>query len=351
MPIKLIIFVRRRNILFNYYQGDEASWLHDIQEEASIIHSWEAEAEKLSRIAVAAFQNVKNGTLIIMENATLEALSTLEANANTLYHELQTRFLEEERAKKEKTTGASIEMQDDTWISGGFAIGESISHDLALATIKSMPLRCYKLRDDKQRDLAVNKNERRTRIHVGVIYRQNSLGNGTAIQFDTDEKKVEPSTIFSYNIGAVAQLANSFDQQLSKIRSMSSFFHEHSALQKKVMELKSKSSSSQSGFKSPSQLASEVAALETESTLRRITRLSLALVQSTQVHLVHARLLSRLKSLVTKEKSSERMSIIERDSASLRENHSENIQSDLDVVLIYFQAIDRIKSIWNSTKR
>ena len=234
-----------------------------------------------------------------METSRREAISVLETNADSLYHEMQTRQLKQRQLQKEKYLHSvnPILFHDETWESGGFQVEEVIPPEIALETIKAIPLKTYKLRDDKQRDLGVNKDERRTRHHVGVV----DPGDG--------DKRVEPTSIFSYNIGAVSQLATSLDRLVT---ASSSFFRLQSSLEDKVSILNTQTEvQSHNSFKSPSQLASEVAALETEAALTRIARLSQTVLQSTRVNLIYSRFLSRVNSLV------------KRDSMSARENHDE----------------------------
>jgi hypothetical protein len=104
-------------------------------------------------------------------------------------------------------------------------------------------------------------------------------------------------------------------------------------------------------FRSPSQLASEVAALETEASLTRISRLSQEVTVSTGINLIYSRILTQLKSHTIKSESLERVSVIEGDSISARENHVENAGSYLDQLIVHFDVIDKMKSVWTATKR
>lgn len=277
-----------------------------------------------------------------MENATTEALSILQEKADVMYLDIQSRQEEKKRSQRARHlhSANSILLDDETWTSGGFQVEEVIPPEIALEIIKSIPLKSYKLRDDKQRDLGVNKDERRTRYHVGVIDRTDNI------------TRVEPSAIFSYNIGAVSELASSWERLLSKIRASSSFFLRQSALKDKVLNMKAQTETQgHDSIKSPSQLASEIAALETEATLTRITRLSQSVLQSVRVNLIYSRFMSQLKHHAVKSQSSERVGAVERESISSRENHAETAESYLDQLTIHFEAMDKIKNVWNSTQR
>ncbi|KAL7539568.1 hypothetical protein ACHAXR_009402 [Thalassiosira sp. AJA248-18] len=337
-----------QNALFNLSLTDGKSWLEDIEHEVSIIESWEVEAEKLAHIAVAAFQNLKSNTTNAMEATTLEAMSVLETNASEIYNAIQMIQGEMKQLQKQKYIQSSssdpILLHEETWKSGGFSIEDTIPSGIALETIKSMPLSTYKLRDDTKRDVGVDRNERRTRYHVGVID-----------PVDGD-KRMEHSSIFSYNIGAVSQLATLTDRLLSKVTASVSFFRQQPSLKDKVSEMIALTSDLEmptdlKSFKSPSQLASEVAALETEATLTRIARLSQTVVQSTRVNLIHSRLISGLKSSLLKSQSLERVGMVERDSMSTRENHATDSEAYLDQLLIHLETMDKMKTIWNSTRR
>ena len=308
----------------------------------SIIESWEVEAEKLTQVAIAAFQHRKSDTTNIKEAAADEAMSTLEKDMNARFHEVQTSH--EDRIQQHKERHLKdvdpILLDIETWKSGGFKVGDAIPSDKALELIKSLPLKSYKLRDDKKRDLGVNTNTRRTRYHVGVID-----------PVDGENRTLEGSSIFSYNIGAVSELAKVFDQLSSKIAA-SAFFHEQASLQDKVSDIKTEvESKSQESFKSPKQLASEVAALDTQAALTRIALLSHSVVQSARVKSVYSKLVSRLKLEALKSQSLERMSMAEQDSISSREHHAEDSEAHLDQLLLQLDAMDKMKTVWNSTKR
>ena len=309
----------------------------------SIIESWEVEAEKLTQVAIAAFQHRKSDTTNIKEAAADEAMSTLEKDMNARFHEVQTSH--EDRIQQHKERHLKdvdpILLDIETWKSGGFKVGDAIPSDKALELIKSLPLKSYKLRDDKQRDLGVNTNTRRTRYHVGVID-----------PVDGENRTLEGSSIFSYNIGAVSELAKVFDRLSSTIVASSAFFHEQASLQDKVSDIKTEvESKSQESFKSPKQLASEVAALDTQAALTRIALLSHSVVQSARVKSVYSKLVSRLKLEALKSQSLERMSVAEQDSISSREHHTGDSEAYLDQLLLQLEATDKMKTVWNSTKR
>jgi hypothetical protein len=276
-----------------------------------------------------------------MEKTKLDVLAGLMANASTINNNIQMQHQINANAYKQRTIDSldSPLRNNETWQLAGFEVESEVSSEAALAMIQSVPLKRYKLKDDKQQDMAVSRTQRRTRYHVGPV------------ASDDGAKSVNnPSSIFSYNIGAIAELTKSTEILSSKLLSSSSFLHHHSFLEEKISHLKSITGSAES-FKTPAQLASEVAALETEVALKRITQLCFELVQSTKINVVYARLASRLKSLAANDWSSEKMTRIEREFVSAREIKDENANVGLDTVLIYLSAIEEVKTLWNSTMR
>lgn len=276
-----------------------------------------------------------------MEKTKLDVLAGLMANASTIYNNIQMQHQINANAYKQRTIDSldSPLRNYETWQLAGFEVESEVSSEAALAMIQSVSLKRYKLKDDKQQDMAVSRTQRRTRYHVGPV------------ASDDDAKSVNnPSSIFSYNIGAIAELTKSTEILSSKLLSSSSFLHHHSFLGEKISHLKSITGSAES-FKTPAQLASEVAALETEVALKRITQLCFELVQSTKINVVYARLASRLKSLAANDWSSEKMTRIEREFVSAREIKAENANVGLDTVLIYLSAIEEVETLWNSTMR
>lgn len=317
------------------FQFDDSSWLQGIEQEAVIVDSWQAEAEKLTRIAIEAFKRLKENTTNVKDETKLNTLAGLAKNASDIYVNLQMARLDKTVARKQRMTishDAPL-VSIETWEL--FEVESEIDSDTALAKIQSLPLKKYKLKDDK--DLTVGKNQRKTRYHVGTV----ESGDAST--------KLDSSTIFSYNVAAVAHLAKSLEELSSKYQVTSSFIN-HSSIKRSISNLKAITGNSDH-FKTPAQLASEVAALETEVALKRITQLCHTLVQSTKINLLRAKLNSRLKSLAANDWSSEKLTRIERAYVSAREMKTENSNAALDTVLIYFDAIENVEVLWNSTMR
>lgn len=53
------------------FQFDDSSWLQGIEQEAVIVDSWQAEAEKLTRIAIEAFKRLKENTTNVKDETKL----------------------------------------------------------------------------------------------------------------------------------------------------------------------------------------------------------------------------------------------------------------------------------------
>jgi hypothetical protein len=293
--------------------------------------------EKLTLIATAAFQDLKSDTSNVMENGAREVMAVLKTKSNDVFLEIQT---EHQQRIKSPARSERILHEEKTWKSGGFKVEDVIQPAIALETILSIPLKTFKLIDDKQRDLGVNKGERRTRYHVGVIDKGD------------DDTIVESSAIFSYNIGAVSHLASSLERISSKQTVALSFLRRQASLNGTISTLK-KQTEVDGGysFKSPGQLASEVAALETEAALTRIIHHSLTVSASIRINLARSRLLSQLKSLGSKSQYSERSGVIESDSVFECEIYADNVGSYFDRLLIYSEVLGKIKAAWNATER
>lgn len=311
----------------------------DIDREAAIIDSWQLEAEKLTAIAVEAFRALKEDTTNVKQGVKQHTLDELIANASSVYSTVQSEQHAKSKAIKERVSSTDLPLLNvDTWQAAGFVVEHEISSDDALEKIASLPLKTYKLKDDKQQDMAVSRTQRRTRYHIGPV------------EGDDSYEKLDQSTIFSFNVGAVAHLAKSIEELSSQLSTTSAFLHHHSAMDDKMSHLTSLTKGSDS-FTTPAQLASEVAALETEAALKRVTQLCHSLVQSTKINLLRARLASRLKSLAANDLSSEKATRLERAAVSSREMQAEDANAGLDTVIVYFDAIEEMKMLWNSTVR
>jgi hypothetical protein len=323
-------------------QFDEPSWLGDIEKEVSVINSWQVEAEKLAAIAIEAFRVLKEDTEDVREEMKQVALDDLMANSSATYDTVMARH-QDNSAFRQHTSNSDYSdsplLQKETWIKAGFEVEDEIESKAALNKIVSLPLKTYKLKDDKQQDFAVSRTTRRTRYHTGV-----------PVESDETSESLDPPAIFSLNIGAVGQLANSIEELTAKLVATSAFLNNYTSIDKTIVQLKSITKDSEL-FKTPAQLASEVAALETEAALKRITQLCHALMQSTKINLLRATLASRLKALSMNDLASEKMARLERAVVSARQTKTEEANAGLDSVLVYVNAIEEIKTIWNSTMR
>lgn len=321
-----------------FSQFDEPNWLQDIEKEVATINSWQAEAEKLAVIAIEAFRALKEYTTDVREETKLATLANLMVNSSAIYDDLMTQH-HSALSQHIPNSDESPLLQIETWSKVGFEVENTIESEAALAKIVSLPLKTYKLKDDKQQYFAVSRTTRRTRYHTGVIYEN-----------DEASEKLDPPAIFSFNIGAVAHIANSMGELSSKLSTTSAFLHHYTSIDKTIVKLKSITKDS-TLFKTPALIASEVAALETEAALKRVTQLCHALMQSTKINLLRARLVSRLTVLSTNDLASEKLTRIERAVVSARETNSEEANAGLDTVLVFVNAIEDIKTIWNSTMR
>lgn len=323
--------------LVYFLQFEGSAWLIDIEREAAIIESWQTEAEKLAVIAIEGFEALKADTTEAKEVTRRKTLVELITKASEFHHRIQSEHWEKSTAVESRRVQSANSplLNTKTWTESGFVIEQEINSDEALKTITSLPLKTYRLKDDRQQDVAVSRTQRRTRYHIGPI--------------DEFSEKLDASTIFSYNVGAVSGLAKYVDELTSKLLASAAFM-DQSAMEDKVAHLKTITRDSDS-FRTPAQLASEVAALETEAALKRITQFCHALVHSTKVNLVRARLTSRLKSLAANDASAEKMANIERAAVSSREMQAEDTNARLDMMLVYFDAIDQVQRLWNSTVR
>lgn len=319
--------------------------MQHVQQEVSVIEAWEVEAEKLTLIAIAAFQHLQNDTSNIMENDVQEAMAIMKTKSDEMFHEIQREHQQSNHDAQQWPKHSvddihNILLNDQTWKSGGIEVEAVIQPSTALETIKSIPLKTYKLRDDKQRDLGVDRGERRTRCHVGVIDKGD------------DDTIVESSAIFSYNIGAVSHLATALERISSMLTASMPYLRNQTSLKDKVSTLKYQTElNGDYAFKSPGQLASEVAALETEAALTRIHRHSQSVVASIRVNLIHSRLLAQLKSLASKSEFSERTGVLESNSVFEREIYADETGSYLDRLLIYFEALGKIEALWTAAER
>ncbi len=293
---------------------------------------------------------MKNSTTTVKKNAARLATEEMEINATRMFRQLQRELIEKKQYLIANRHDSDF--RQEAWTSGGFEFGKEIESQVALDAVLSMPLKSYMLKDDKQKDLIVNHNQRRTRIHTGVIFPSDH--NVTSFYGnETEERRpLDSSTIFSYNIGAVSQLAKSLELLSSRLHVLSSFLYDHSSIQSKVDYMKNMTASAgASGFQSPSQLASEVASLETEAALKRIIRMSRALVHTTKMHLIRSRFLTKIQSMIVNDNSLARMNRVESEMGFEHENIVDNFTSIMDSIFIYLESTNQIKSIWNITKR
>ena len=306
-------------------------WIKDIYEEVDGIVSWEDNVQNLSFLVMPDFDATRNSSSTSMEeNAAFREMMSL-------YNELKS------NTRKDFDKNLVDDHHDTQPLNYSFweVIYSDTSHippHFALETITNTPLKSYLLRSDNQRDVVISEKERKTRRHIGVI------DTGTFYPNVTVNDKVDPAAVFSYNIGAISQLATLCDDISTKMIASSTFLRHGEVIQSQMRQLNE-------SLQNPRELAFNVAALEVEESLLRIELMSQRLIHSINLNTTLSKKSYLETSLLLKDTSAERTSIAEREYKSIRESHIDHADSSLDALLVYFSALDDMKSIYNSTLR
>jgi hypothetical protein len=156
--------------------------------------------------------------------------------------------------------------------------------------------------------------------------------------------KVDPTAVFSYNIGAVSQLAALHDDLSAKLKASSTFLNQDDAFHSKLQQLKG-------SFQNPKQLALDVATLEADEGLTRVELMKHQIVHSVNLNLTLAKQSYMESSHASKDASAERMNTAEREYKDAREGHLDHASASLEAVLAYLASLDGMKSIYSSTSR
>lgn len=306
-------------------------WMEDIYEEVEGIASWEDNVQNLSFLVMPDFDATRNTSSTSMEeNAAFQEMMSL-------YNELKS------NTRKDFHKNLVDDHHDTQPLNYSFweVIYSDTSHippHFALETITNTPLKSYLLRSDNQRDVVISEKERKTRRHIGVI------DTGTFYPNVTVNDKVDPAAVFSYNIGAISQLATLCDDISTKMIASSTFLRHGEVIQSQMRQLNE-------SLQNPRELAFNVAALEIEESLLRIELMSQGLIHSINLNTTLSKKSYLETSLLLKDTSAERTSIAEREYKSIRESHIDHADSSLDALLVYFSALDDMKSIYYSTLR
>lgn len=314
--------VTNQSVLF-----DGASWMQNIYDQVAAIEAWEENASNLSLLVISDFDARRNISAIMEEK---EAEVMLE-----LYKELNASA---KKTLNDDEYDSPPPDFDSIWDSV-YAETSRIPPEVSLDIIKNAQLKSYLLRRDNMRDVViVSEKERKTRRHIGVI------DPGTLLQNVSVNGKVDPTAVFSYNIGAVTLLADLHDDISAGLMVSSRFLDRDDTFQSKLRRLKD-------SFQNPKHLALDVAALEAEEGLSRVEVMTEKMMHSISLNLTLCGQKYMQTSHASRDASVERMNIAEREYKAVREDHLDHAGASIDAVLAYFAALDDMKSIYTSTSR
>jgi hypothetical protein len=133
---------------------------------------------------------------------------------------------------------------------------------------------------------------------IGIIpYYSEWIVCETIYQNVTINGKVDPAAVFSYNIGAISQLAATLCDDIStKMIASSTFLRHGEVIQSQMRELNE-------SLQNPRELTFNVAALEAEQSLLRIELMSRRLIHSIDLNMTLSRQSYLETSLVLKDAS------------------------------------------------
>eukprot|EP00985_Skeletonema_marinoi_P023863 scaffold16124_cov141-Skeletonema_marinoi.AAC.5 len=308
-------------------QFDGVVWMQDLSNEVSAIESWEENANNLSLLVMSDF-DARRKTSAVEEDAAAEVMLDLyhnELNAIGTYRD------------EPPNDDNGFPTPDSIW-DGVYVEKSRIPLEVSLDIIKNTSLHSYLLRKDNQRNVIISEKERKTRRHIGVIE------PGILFQNVSVNGKVDPTAVFSYNIGAVSQLAALHDDLSAKLKASSTFINQDDAFHSKLQQLKE-------SFQNPKQLALDVATLEADEGLTRVELMKHQIVHSVNLNLTLAKQSYMESSHASKDASAERMSTAEREYKAAREGHLDHASASLEAVLAYLASLDDMKSIYSSTSR
>jgi len=219
--------------------------------------------------------------------------------------------------------------QSETWKNAGFEPLDKVSPSQALHFTKLVPIKTYQIRDDRKSELnvlnAYNKKERRTRRHLGVLDNKsaitlmnienmnNDIDTTETINEESGSKNIDSSFMFAYNLKAIEALADKIEHIKAVFGVIEGFISNRGHLEMglptkisnliKRMEKLNSILNSPAKLKTPLQLASEVAALQNEASLARISLLISRLKHTLRMRKLSSRYEMQKGILTTKEHS------------------------------------------------
>jgi hypothetical protein len=298
---------------------DAMALMQSLLNELTAIETWEENANNLSFLVMSDFDARRN-TSHVEQDAVREVMLDLYNNS-----------------AQSPGNDDDFPSPDLSW-DGVYFEATRIPHEVSLNIIKNAPLKSYLLQKDIQRNVIISEKEQKTRRHIGVIDAEELFQNVSV------NDKVDPTAVFSYNIGAVSKLAALHDELVVKLKIIWSFLNRDDTFHSKLQHLKA-------SFHNPKQLALEVVALETEEGLARVELMKQQIVHSVNLDLTLNRQSYLEGAHVVKDLHAERMNIAEREYKATRESYLDHTGASLDAVLAYFASLDDMKSIYSSLSR
>jgi hypothetical protein len=309
----------------------------------------------------------------IMESMQRHVHSSEEEKKKMPYHPDQ--VLDDDESSEHNIIIAQDEV---TWTNAGYVMeAANIDAEHALQTVQRLPLKTYELvqADSKQRsrDLHVSRQERRTRIHTGVILpdneneNENDGGTGTGIipprmgitkRRDTDW--------FALNLKALAALEEGVDHLDARLLSLktslmmvsistNSTTTSDGDIMRDVHDGEETSVASEAERvirPSVAQLQAEALVLESNVTLTERLQLSAHHIRvASKQNQLHQRTARRLQVETIRGESSTRLSLKEHTLTHARQQWEVDLNTQLDVISQYGSLVRQIISSKVEAKR
>jgi len=297
---------------------------------------------------IASIERLSNETKLEIEAEIHASLKTEESPM--ILPELNTGAISE---YSNKNPDSVHQFMDATSWNDAFSYLEgSKLEDAALHAIRALPLKQYRILHDTKKDLRVSQNERRTRTHVGVI-------DGDVVDkhiplhayIRPDDREVDSSMLFWYNLKAIATLAKKANIMVTKNRILGKFTDFTSSISRIFNASLFNSTLEQIGVRSLAQVAVEAAALDANVSEKIIESRALAAKHDFRMREIYQGDIWRLSILTEQDESGGRISSLQNAMESERANEKLLTNAHVDFVTDAIALIGNILSLNNRTKR
>ena len=354
---------------------DDREWLEKVEAKAKSINESSEVAEEMIESALTALEELKNQSVATYDQIAEETKAAILAQA--LDHQRRS----SRRSPPQRTLSSNeLLAQPETWRNAGYITEDTISPEVALQVLSSLPLSSYRLQNDSRESALVARgraaDQMRTRRHIGFIEDANKASIEAAMEalgssldrsppssamtggLDDDDPGnsdihidfSDPSILSCLSLGAISAIKDATDSIHNKLGAIDTLLPSLSG-RIQTIEDRVGQSGDAGEYKSIRQLAYEAMAIEAEASSKEIAVISHRLKHSVRMKVLETKSASKLHLLEEQTASLGQVNAVEEEMTSKREMRTSDAEASLDCAIERISTVHSVAALGNATQR